>query len=129
MPAAAGGQVPARFRGKILVRADGAGRERIKHLLALSFPRRILLVRPARARVLKISRTWPWQEAFLTCWQRLCALPAPSRPATPSLQPGKEAAPARAEPVPPPGTPGVIATRNETANQTSHPKTGHTRDQ
>ncbi len=36
------------------------------------------LVRHARARVLKISRAWPWKEAFLTCWQRLCALPAPS---------------------------------------------------
>ena len=36
------------------------------------------LVRHARARVLKISRTWPWKEAFLACWQRLCALPAPA---------------------------------------------------
>jgi hypothetical protein len=42
----------------------------------LSLPAR--LVRHARARVLKISRTWPWQDAFLTCWQRLCALPAPA---------------------------------------------------
>ncbi len=42
----------------------------------LSLPAR--LVRHARARVLKISRTWPWREAFLTCWQRLCALPAPA---------------------------------------------------
>src|SRR6266566_608996 len=42
----------------------------------LSLPAR--LVRHARARVLKISRTWPWKEAFLTCWQRLCALPAPA---------------------------------------------------
>ena len=41
----------------------------------LSLPAR--LVRHARARVLKISRTWPWKEAFLACWQRLCALPAP----------------------------------------------------
>ena len=32
----------------------------------------------ARARVLKISRTWPWKEAFLACWQRLSALPAPA---------------------------------------------------
>lgn len=24
---------------------------------------------------LKISRTWPWKEAFLTCCQRLCTLP------------------------------------------------------
>ena len=38
----------------------------------------VRLVRHARARVLKISRTWPWKEAFLTCWQRLCALPAPA---------------------------------------------------
>ena len=42
----------------------------------LSLPAR--LVRHARARVLKISRTWPWKEAFLACWQRLCALPAPT---------------------------------------------------
>ena len=42
----------------------------------LSLPAR--LVRHARQRVLKISRTWPWKEAFLICWQRLCALPAPA---------------------------------------------------
>jgi len=42
----------------------------------LSLPAR--LVRHARARVLKISLTWPWREAFLTCWHRLCALPAPA---------------------------------------------------
>jgi hypothetical protein len=36
------------------------------------------LVRHARARTLKISRTWPWKDAFLACWQRLCALPAPA---------------------------------------------------
>ena len=41
----------------------------------LSLPAR--LVRHARARVLKISRTWPWKDAFLACWRRLCALPAP----------------------------------------------------
>ena len=40
----------------------------------LTLPAR--LVRHARARVLKISRTWPWKEAFLACWQRLCVLPA-----------------------------------------------------
>src|SRR6266581_605416 len=32
----------------------------------------------ARQRILKISPDWPWKEAFLTCWQRLCALPAPA---------------------------------------------------
>ena len=36
------------------------------------------LARHARQRVLKLSRTWPWKDAFLTCWQRLCALPAPA---------------------------------------------------
>jgi hypothetical protein len=36
------------------------------------------LVRHARKRMLKISATWPWKEAFTTCWQRLSALPAPS---------------------------------------------------
>jgi hypothetical protein len=32
----------------------------------------------ARQRVLKISPDWPWKQAFLSCWQRLCALPAPA---------------------------------------------------
>jgi hypothetical protein len=32
----------------------------------------------ARQRTLKISPHWPWKEAFLACWQRLCALPAPA---------------------------------------------------
>ena len=32
----------------------------------------------ARQRTLKISPGWPWKEAFLACWQRLCALPAPT---------------------------------------------------
>jgi hypothetical protein len=36
------------------------------------------LARHARERILKISPDWPWTEAFLTCWQRLCALPAPA---------------------------------------------------
>jgi DDE family transposase len=36
------------------------------------------LARHARQRVLKISPDWPWKDAFLTCWQRLCALPAPT---------------------------------------------------
>jgi len=36
------------------------------------------LARHARQRTLAISETWPWAEAFLTCWHRLCALPAPT---------------------------------------------------
>jgi Transposase DDE domain group 1 len=36
------------------------------------------LARHARQRTLAISPDWPWQGAFLTCWQRLCALPAPA---------------------------------------------------
>ena len=36
------------------------------------------LARHARERVLKISPDWPWKEAFLSCWQRLCTLPAPA---------------------------------------------------
>jgi hypothetical protein len=35
------------------------------------------LVRHARKRILRISPDWPWTDAFLTCWQRLCELPAP----------------------------------------------------
>jgi hypothetical protein len=42
----------------------------------LSLPARLAC--HARARVLKISRTWPWKEAFLACWRRLSALPAPA---------------------------------------------------
>ena len=33
------------------------------------------LTRHARYRVLAIQRTWPWAQAFTTCWQRLTALP------------------------------------------------------
>jgi hypothetical protein len=36
------------------------------------------LVRHARQRILKICPDWPWKQAFLTCWQRLSALPAPA---------------------------------------------------
>jgi hypothetical protein len=36
------------------------------------------LARHARERVLKISPEWPWKNAFLTCWHRLCALPEPA---------------------------------------------------
>jgi hypothetical protein len=36
------------------------------------------LARHARQRVLKLSRTWPWTDAFLACWRRLCAMPAPA---------------------------------------------------
>ncbi|WP_433425981.1 IS1380 family transposase [Microtetraspora malaysiensis] len=36
------------------------------------------LVSHARRRIVKISATWPWRQAFLTCWARLCALPAPT---------------------------------------------------
>jgi hypothetical protein len=32
----------------------------------------------ARQRTLKISPDWPWKDAFLACWQRLCTLPAPA---------------------------------------------------
>jgi hypothetical protein len=46
-------------------------RYRIRHIPAR-------LARPARERVLKISPDWPWKDAFLTCWQPLCALPAPA---------------------------------------------------
>jgi hypothetical protein len=36
------------------------------------------LVRHARRRTLKISRDWRWKNAFVTCWQRISALPAPA---------------------------------------------------
>ena len=49
----------------------GTLRYRVWHLPAR-------LARHARDRILKISPDWPWTQAFLTCWQRLCALPAPA---------------------------------------------------
>ncbi len=36
------------------------------------------LAHHARQRILKISPDWPLNEAFLSCWQRLCVLPAPA---------------------------------------------------
>jgi len=36
------------------------------------------LVRHARRRTLKISRGWRWKNAFVTCWRRISALPAPA---------------------------------------------------
>jgi hypothetical protein len=36
------------------------------------------LVRHAGKGILKISPNWPWKDVFLTRWQRLCGLPAPS---------------------------------------------------
>ncbi|MGW1882996.1 hypothetical protein [Streptomyces sp. NPDC001970] len=30
----------------------------------------------ARRRWLRIEATWPWANAFTTCWQRLTTLPA-----------------------------------------------------
>ena len=36
------------------------------------------LARHARQRILKISQDWPWTKALLACWERLCALPAPT---------------------------------------------------
>ena len=36
------------------------------------------LARHARQRTLAISPSWPWKDAFLACWQRLTALPAPA---------------------------------------------------
>lgn len=46
-------------------------RYRLSHLPAR-------LATHARQRTLKISPAWPWKEAFLTCWERLRALPAPA---------------------------------------------------
>ncbi len=36
------------------------------------------LARHARQRTLAISPDWPWKEAFLACWHRLCALLTPA---------------------------------------------------
>jgi hypothetical protein len=49
----------------------GTLRYRVWHLPAR-------LARHARQRTLAISPDWPWKEAFLACWHRLCTLPAPA---------------------------------------------------
>lgn len=36
------------------------------------------LARHARRRLVRIDRTWPYKDAFTTCWDRLQALPAPT---------------------------------------------------
>jgi hypothetical protein len=36
------------------------------------------LARHAQQRILAISPDWPWKHAFLICWQRLRAVPAPA---------------------------------------------------
>ncbi len=53
----------------------------------------------ARQRFLKISPDWPWKQAFLACWQRLCAC---QHQADQHGHPGDRkggTAPARSEPV------------------------------
>jgi hypothetical protein len=52
----------------------GTLRHRVWHLPA----RLARHARHARQRTLAISETRPWAGTFLTCWQRLCALPAPA---------------------------------------------------
>src|SRR5690606_9516619 len=32
----------------------------------------------ARTRVLRLAATWPWSQAFASCWQHLAALPDPA---------------------------------------------------
>ena len=57
------------------------------------------LARHARQRILKISPDWPWKDAFLTCWRRLCALPAPHDQHEPLRQRERRTTPAPSEPV------------------------------
>jgi len=82
----------------------------------LSLPARLAC--HARARMLKISRTWPWKEAFLTCWQRLCALPptrltSHPRPCDPERRP--------------PGAIGTGATPSTSGHHRHPPATYHCR--
>lgn len=41
----------------------------------------VRLARHACKRIPKIGPDWPWKDAFLACWHRLCALPAFTSPA------------------------------------------------
>ena len=81
------------------------------------------LARHARQRILKISPGWPWTEAFLTCWQRPCTLPAPALPAPSAPATRKEARPARSEPAPtraPPRDPPGKQTDNRPETRHQH---------
>jgi Transposase DDE domain group 1 len=71
------------------------------------------LVRHARARMLKISRTWPWKDGFLACWQRLCALPAPRLASHPVPATRKGARPGAVGAGAGPSTSGSTAARHE----------------
>ena len=64
------------------------------------------LARHARERVLKISPDWPWKEAFLTCWQRLCACQHPPDQHEPPQQ-HEGGPPRRGRSRSHPGTPGT----------------------
>ena len=69
------------------------------------------LARHARQRALAISPDWPWTDAFLICWQRLCALPAPARPARTTRATRKEDHPGAVGVGAHPGTPGSTPCR------------------
>jgi hypothetical protein len=83
------------------------------------------LARHARQRTLTISPDWPWKEAFLACWQRLCALPAPALPARTTPPTRKEDQPGAVGAGAHPGTPGTAARPPPPAKQTPHPKPGN----
>jgi hypothetical protein len=73
------GTSPLLDRGTVLVSLAAAialGATSMSDIALLAHPAR--LARHARQRILAISPDWPWKQAFLTCWQRLCALPAPA---------------------------------------------------
>jgi Transposase DDE domain group 1 len=99
----------------------------------LSLPAR--LVRHARARVLKISRTWPWKDAFLACSLAAAVRPAGTRltshprPRNPERRPpgavgtgaprANRAAPPPASQIPPPKT-GTTRSVTDLAGTLNH---------
>jgi hypothetical protein len=84
------------------------------------------LARHARQRVLKISRTWPWKEAFLACWQRLCAPDGTRLTSHPVPATRKGATPGAVGAGASPSTSGSTVTHRKSTNQTPQPKTGTT---
>jgi hypothetical protein len=83
------------------------------------------LARHARERILKISPDWPRKDAFLCCWQRLCALPAPRLTSTisPSGTKGGTARRSRSRCVP--GHPGHRHPATPASQTDTTPETGH----
>ena len=82
------------------------------------------LARHARQRTLAISPDWPWTQAFLACWHRLCALPHQPDQHKPPRRHGRRTHSGAVGAGAHPDTPGTQRTPHPRQKQTQSPKTG-----